>query len=462
MKEPAEPRRRIRLKRWHWIAFVLLLPFVAGIVAVKIRRHGLEKEIARELAAIRARGEPVTLEELDAWYPKVPDAENGALAVMNALKVMRESSEKILMDSNIPDPVSDAFASLKKSPVPVRELDRIRNLLSANQPGLEMLHSASTNRAFLYPVSFTSVQTHLGPLRRGILLLSVEAGLRVVEGDTSAAADSWTAASKLADSLTMEPLLVSWFSRSASSAILHLRIAEYLRRDGWSHQALSKLEAVVSEDTAAVGLGRVLRGELASGLKYFEPRLTWTAYRRVLNPMAGPIPPWWEPDEIAERARFYTYRAVANDAADQLHLVRSMTSFCAALDALPHLRMAAMSNAVWQAGTAPGTDRYLFSQVYLSPFANLIERDLRMLAAKRTLRTAIALERFRLDSGGGLPDSLDELVPKYLAAVPSDPFTGRPLRYIRHHRGYVVYSVGENLTDEQGAAKSDIPFTVEK
>ena len=85
MKEPAEPRRRIRLKVWHWIAFVLLLLFVAGIVAVKIRRHGLEKEIAHELAAIRARGEPVTLEELDAWYPKVPDAENAALVLTQAL-----------------------------------------------------------------------------------------------------------------------------------------------------------------------------------------------------------------------------------------------------------------------------------------------------------------------------------------------------------------------------------------
>ena len=43
---------------------------------------------------------------------------------------------------------------------------------------------------------------------------------------------------------------------------------------------------------------------------------------------------------------------------------------------------------------------------------------------------ALALERFRLATGG-LPETLDQLVPEYLEAVPVDPFEGNPIRYER-------------------------------
>ena len=206
----------------------------------------------------------------------------------------------------------------------------------------------------------------------------------------------------------------------------------------------------------------MLRGEMAFGLGVFEPKATLATYRTNVFPQPDPATRWWEPDEIAERALFSTYIAVANDAADQLHLVRSFSTFCAASAVPPPRRMAAMSNASWHATSRPGTERYLFSQRLLPIFVNVVARDLQGLARTRTFRVALALEHFRIDSGGTVPGSQAVLVPEYLAAVPADPFTGQPLRYIRNGRGYVVYSVGENLTDEQGAPKSNVPFIVEK
>ena len=45
----------------------------------------------------------------------------------------------------------------------------------------------------------------------------------------------------------------------------------------------------------------------------------------------------------------------------------------------------------------------------------------------RTAATALAAERFRLDQGRW-PKSLDQLVPKYISAVPRDPFVKEPLK----------------------------------
>ena len=50
---------------------------------------------------------------------------------------------------------------------------------------------------------------------------------------------------------------------------------------------------------------------------------------------------------------------------------------------------------------------------------------------------AVALRRFRLDHGTH-PDTLAELAPQYLKAVPLDPFTGHPHEYVRSGAGYIL------------------------
>jgi len=50
---------------------------------------------------------------------------------------------------------------------------------------------------------------------------------------------------------------------------------------------------------------------------------------------------------------------------------------------------------------------------------------------------AVALRRFRLDRGD-YPDELSALVPAYLASVPGDPYTGRPIAYARQGAGFTL------------------------
>jgi len=64
-------------------------------------------------------------------------------------------------------------------------------------------------------------------------------------------------------------------------------------------------------------------------------------------------------------------------------------------------------------------------------------------------RLVVACNRFEREEGRW-PESLQELVPEYLDAVPLDPFDGEPFRYSAE-KG-LVYSVGKNLTDEGGSS----------
>ncbi len=73
-----------------------------------------------------------------------------------------------------------------------------------------------------------------------------------------------------------------------------------------------------------------------------------------------------------------------------------------------------------------------------------------IIAYVRCTTLAVALERYRR-SNRQLPDSLGNLSPNYIDSVPPDPFTGKKLLYNHDAESYIVYSVGVNRQDDDGA-----------
>jgi hypothetical protein len=81
------------------------------------------------------------------------------------------------------------------------------------------------------------------------------------------------------------------------------------------------------------------------------------------------------------------------------------------------------------------------------------------LARARASVAAIAVARYRHDHRD-LPSSLQQLVPAYLPATLTDPYTGAELSYRHDATGYKVYSVGINRKDDGGTWEqhSDLQF----
>jgi hypothetical protein len=67
-------------------------------------------------------------------------------------------------------------------------------------------------------------------------------------------------------------------------------------------------------------------------------------------------------------------------------------------------------------------------------------------------RTLLALKAYKLDKGR-LPETLEQLVPEYLDAVPIDDFDGKPVRYNAAKK--IIYSVGKDLEDNGGTTKQE-------
>jgi hypothetical protein len=76
--------------------------------------------------------------------------------------------------------------------------------------------------------------------------------------------------------------------------------------------------------------------------------------------------------------------------------------------------------------------------------------------SQRNLQAAFALVAFQRDHGK-YPAKLDELAGHYLAKIPGDLFSGKPLIYRPEARGFLLYSVGPNGVDDGGRGVDDEP-----
>ena len=103
-------------------------------------------------------------------------------------------------------------------------------------------------------------------------------------------------------------------------------------------------------------------------------------------------------------------------------------------------------------GMAFQASRFLSSMI--RPSERAILMHFRELAERRGAAVALAIRLYRADHGDQWPATLEELVPRYIAAVPVDPFspTAATLRYKRDAAGGpILYSVSEDGVDNSGS-----------
>ena len=82
--------------------------------------------------------------------------------------------------------------------------------------------------------------------------------------------------------------------------------------------------------------------------------------------------------------------------------------------------------------------------------STLDSSERRQNAARRVLLTNLALRAYRLEHGEDPPD-LDALVPSILKSVPIDPYSEKPLLYLKRGKDGAVYSVGPDRDDDKSA-----------
>jgi hypothetical protein len=296
-----------------------------------------------------------------------------------------------------------------------------------------------------------TLAAHVQHVARVGEVLARDAVLQALDGESDGALRSCRAALNAGRSLGDEPMAVSQLVRARCANAAIRALERSLMYTEPSAAALSEVQRVLADEAATPSL---LIAARAIRVTYFQSleQMRTGRFNRATYKMAS--------SRFGER--FDTY-------ADRLRAQESQAAFLRYTTAVVEIaklptdkqeeRLRALATPTQQLpplldGLTKNTDWVRFAR-----------RFHRTQAMLRCAEAAAAAERYRLEEHRW-PGDLNVLVPRYLAAVPTDPFDSRPLRMRRMPDGLLIYCVGPDRVDDGGkldrqnaeAANTDIGF----
>lgn len=246
--------------RWPRIILVVFLVFIALYAGY---RYTLHRMVEAKLHEIRKQGYPVTLAELDKWYPQVPKEENSAEVYLEAFKHLPERHKS---DTNLPI-VGDAKLPPRTAPLPPEMQQAVEGYLAANREALNLLHEAAAKHACRYPVSLSNeserFKFHLGDMRQGIRLLYLEAFSAAASGDAQGTTEAVAASVALTKSLKDRSVLISYLVEQACLGLTVSSLEQALSRTAFTEQQLAELSDAFHQVGTADWFTHAVIGERA-------------------------------------------------------------------------------------------------------------------------------------------------------------------------------------------------------
>jgi len=389
-------RRPFWRRRWVWamaslLALVLVVRLMWGWWAAR--------ELAVQLEQIRSRGEPVTVG--DVVYPWLADAENAFVLQMRAAAAQFSGLS----------PRNSTLEYAGYPPYPSEWMKLAEKSEKANGQAFALARQAR---------SLTKVQ-----MRQGLSSPVVNTMLPYLSGVKSLASTLADGAAysqiKGDDGEAVERLLDLW------------HVARSLRHDDFvvSQLVAIGIEALACDQTMVIG--PALRFDSAASTQPATPEKVRQLIDQLLDERS--LAHGLRQSLVMDRLMWIDYCRtdakgvwVIRPLADR-EIVRENRNVETAIEAAACTTWPA-AQAVLKRISGPQNRQGRWFQIWSGDRSPYFERYFRNIAERRTTATALACQLYRQDHARW-PLRLDELVPKYLAAAPRDPFhdDGRPLGY---------------------------------
>jgi hypothetical protein len=379
------------------------------------------------------------LEDIEKARPAPPEERDSAVLLKAARRLVPAGApnEKEL-ERLAPPPPPPELLDPERAALLEKELLAVEAALAearkvADMPaGRHAIVHASNPIATLLP--------QVQEMREVARLLQLDALRWGQRGDGERAMRSAAACFNTGRSFGDEPFLISQLVRNACIQVAAGAIERALAVSEPPEKTLADVQALVELEEAHPTLLVGLRGERAIQHELMASLTDGSVPRKSLF---ADFPSELRPDKLMER-----WQGAAPMRREHPLLLRVMSR------AIDVARLPAHEQAAGEEALREEIDRLprqssVLTRAMLPATEKVGVACRRKLALVRCLKAALALERRRRESGAWV-GKLEELVPKVLRSVPTDPFDGKPLRYRVVPGGAVVYSVGPDGTDDGG------------
>ena len=377
------------------------------VAAVWVSRSAARLE--QRIEAVRAAGDPLSLADL-ACEP-IPPETNAAVFLRRAEADLEAIGKELLSVYE-----SESYCAGRPTGV---ELKTIGSALEAYPNVIPLLERAADCPDYdsqpdysLDPPVFLASFLQAQNLRPAARLLKARALFLQSEGKPDEALEQCVLMLRLARHFDREPLTLSYLVAVACRGVAVDTTNQVLRSGPVSKSARDALEAELALHDNIDAFRWALKSERAFGMD---------SYRAIPARNWWPIRAMWD-----------------NDAAAYLDVIDQHLK----LASQPHSQVAA-AGPVSDAGSRRAVLTQLAEPAIL---AGRVAAD-NNRAAIRCLRVLNALQALERPGDAPQPKLSDLGLP---AEATVDPFTGEPLKLRKLPEGWLIYSVGQNLTDDGG------------
>lgn len=389
----------------------LLMALVAWIML------GVLSEKSNE--ALRAKGYPTTLGELDDWYVTPPAGENAADYFLEAGILLERSS---FPDLTLLPIVGDAASWPLGTPMPDDMREVVGAYLSHESSAFDLLDEGAQFENARYPVNLNLGPTgmlfaHLKSLRYSVRGQKIRTLYFSGQADTVGLMKEYETLVSIARSLRAEPTLIACMVHVAIVQMTVETVEPILNENALTHTQLEDLDASLARLLDEDVMLRAIVGEFCLSANFPGSPATVPVIGNIL----------------------------------QSDYSKTMTEYIEVLESgLPD------ALDTYQALT---TRRYSSLRQLSSRLAPSLARSIQsyyeMRARIMAARAAVAVQIYRVD-GGELPERLDAFPKSVRSSWPIDPFSGEPLIYKRLDEGFLVYSVGGDFVDSGGRTQEEL------
>lgn len=402
-----------------------------------------DRRMQAAIEAYRATGQPVTIEEIDALTPDVPDEDNAAILYEQVLQQTINTTtagvsltEFLLGDRSFKDDPQAALELYNRNEKP-RMLARQARKRPQVAWSYTLAEIANNPRGWPWP-----------QLSSPAKLLCFAAGFEFAHDDDAQAWESIAGALDYSDAIAAQRVIIGELMSWGSVAITVDCVEQHARRlsragasaDPSVRQTATELiERLLDVEAAQTHFQLAMLGERAWAIHQWKSdEISGTFRSSTVAPGVAEIAVDYliAPACVTDIARLVCAYSVAVNLAALPRFPRTYEIFAA-----PDVR-----EAHFKALFRPSTRRFhedfaplWFGRMYTS------------IAERRMAAIAIAVRLYERDHGA-VPPAIESLVPDYLPDLPEDPFAGAGMTfgYAPQRAEPVLYSVGMNGTDEKG------------
>lgn len=396
-----------------WTAVVLGLLVAIGLVANAVFVWITDARLERQLAEIRAAGDPLTLADLAR--PPIP-AEQNAATYLRQARADAEAIDSILYNKDYREGWGKQWDAERR--LPPEGAKAIQAALAAYSNVVPLLGQAAACPDYDADLDYSlasdefiaNLTDRMRECRAAARVLRYQAALLLSEGKPDESVQTSLLIFRLARNFDRNPTIVGYCVAIAIRGSAVRAANEALQAGPLSKEIRDALDAELAMQERMQGLYHAMRTDRPFAIGYIQNlpgRNCWFIGRGV-----------WNMQESEYLDLFATFIVQARDPGPYREIEQTIESQKSALAAmvLPGLKAA-------------------FSAV------------VRMRAEIRCLRVLNALQTHTPPETTEVPKLTDLGLP---AETITDPFTGEPLHVKRFAQGWLVYSVGSNLQDDGG------------